>query len=76
MENSLNYSLEIKKAAAWCNGLINIFVNLPTHKTLDITDENNNTDVFSSNHISNFDISATDNIIITHNNVITKCIVY
>lgn len=75
MDNTFNYSLESKKVVARCNDSINNFVNLSPTKDLDITDENNNTDAFSSNEYQKIDINATDNIVTLYNNIVTMSIV-
>ena len=75
MDNTFNYSLESKKVVARCNDSINNFVNLSPTKDLDITDENNNKDAFSSNLISNFDIVATDNIVSFYNNIVAMSMI-
>jgi len=75
MDNTFNYSLESKKVVARCNDSINIFVNLLTTKVLDITDENNNNDVFSSNLITEHYKISTDNIVIFYNNIVEMSMV-
>ena len=75
MDNTFNYSLESKKVVARCNDSINNFVNLRPTTVLDITDENNNNDVFSSNLITEHYKISTDNIVIFYNNIVEMSMV-